>query len=229
MIVILLFLSYFNKHLDESTILRLNDDSNERYLQARVGNTPYNLQIYNKAQIIDTTIIQNGNTGGYVLQNWLIECQDVTGSAKISNFIKTTKTKSPTGDSGATQLPPIGNAFMYIETSSNNKGEKVFCSWERTDLIHISNITFYYNRFTTQSIDYRRMGRFRIQILKNNAWETIYTIEKNTELTELSTDWILLNLDITDDNYGIKLIYDQIESAHADMCFSNIMITHSIF
>ena len=24
----------------------------------------YNLQIYNKAQIIDTTVIQNGNTGG---------------------------------------------------------------------------------------------------------------------------------------------------------------------
>ena len=26
-----------------------------------------------------------------------------------------------------------------------------------------------------------------------------------------------------------KLIYDEIENAHADMCFSNIMITHSIF
>ena len=38
--------------IDESTILRLNDDSNERYLQARVGNTAYNLQIYNKTQII---------------------------------------------------------------------------------------------------------------------------------------------------------------------------------
>ena len=38
-------LSYFKKHLDETTILRLNGDSNERYLQARVGNTPYNLQI----------------------------------------------------------------------------------------------------------------------------------------------------------------------------------------
>ena len=61
------------------------------------------------------------------------------------------------------------------------------------------------------------------------TWETIYTFEKNTELTELSTDWILLNLDITEDNYGIKLFYDQIESAHADMCFSNIMITHSIY
>ena len=40
---------------------------------------------------------------------------------------------------------------MYIETSGNNNGENVFCSFERTDLIHISNITFYYNRFTTSS------------------------------------------------------------------------------
>ena len=37
--------------------------------KARVNDVAYNLQIYNKAQIIDTTIIQNGNTGGYVLQN----------------------------------------------------------------------------------------------------------------------------------------------------------------
>ena len=99
-------LSYLNKHVDESTILRLNDDSNERYLQARVGNTPHNLQIYNKAQIIDTTVIQNGNTGGYVLQNWLIECHDKNDSGKISNFVKTTRSSSPTGDSGATILPP---------------------------------------------------------------------------------------------------------------------------
>ena len=34
---------FHDKHVDESTILRLNDDSNERYLQVRVGNTPYNL------------------------------------------------------------------------------------------------------------------------------------------------------------------------------------------
>ena len=26
-----------------------------------------NLQIYNKAQIIDTTVFKNGNTGGYLL------------------------------------------------------------------------------------------------------------------------------------------------------------------
>ena len=32
--------------------------------------------------------------------------------------------------SGATSLPPIGNSFMYIETSSNNhRHERVFVSW----------------------------------------------------------------------------------------------------
>ena len=62
------------------------------------------------------------------------------------------------------------------------------------------------------------MGRFRIQILKNNAWETIYTIEKNTEFSKLSTEWTLLNLDITDDNYGIKLFYDEIESVLIVIC-----------
>ena len=159
----------------------------------------------------------------------MIECSNKNGSGKTSKFIKTTKSNSPTGDSGATQLPNIVNAFMYNETSSNNNGEDVFCSSERTDIIHISKITFYYNGFSTSNEYLRRMGRFRIQILKNGAWEKIYTIEKNTDFTTLSTDYILLNLDITQDNYGIKLFYDQKESAHADMCFSNIMITHSIY
>ena len=36
------------------------------------------------------------------------------------------------------------------------------------------------------------MGRFRIQILKDIAWETIYTIEKNTELSKLSTEWTVI-------------------------------------
>ena len=69
-------------------------------------------------------------------------------NGKITNFIKSTKTNSPTGNSGATSLPPIGTALMYIETSSNNNGENVFVSWERTDIIQITNITFYYNRFS---------------------------------------------------------------------------------
>ena len=116
---------------------------------------------------------------------------------------------------------------MYIETSCNNFGENVFCSWERTDIIRISNITFYYNRFSIQG-DFRAMGRFRIQFLtKDNVLLTKFNIPKNGQYSNSATDWIILNINITDKNYGIKFIFDQIDSAHADMCFSNISITHS--
>ena len=74
------------------------------------------------------------------------------------------------------------------------------------------------------------MGRFRIQLLlEDNTWSTQYTIPKNDQYTGASIDWTLLNLDFTVENYGIKIIYDQIDTAHADMCLSNIMITHSVF
>ena len=74
------------------------------------------------------------------------------------------------------------------------------------------------------------MGRFRIQLLlADNTWSTQYTIAKNTQYSDNSIDWTLLNLDFTVQNYGINLIYDQIDKPHADMCFSNITITHSVF
>ena len=74
------------------------------------------------------------------------------------------------------------------------------------------------------------MGRFRIQLLlENNTWSTQYTINKNSQYSDNSTDWSLLNIDFTIETYGIKLVYDQIESAHADMCVSNITITQSVY
>ena len=74
------------------------------------------------------------------------------------------------------------------------------------------------------------MGRFRIQlILEDNVWNTQYTLPKNSQYSNSSTDWTLVNLDLTVENYGIKLIYDQIDTAHADMCFSKKTVTHSIF
>ena len=105
-----------------------------------------------------------GNTGGYLLPYWKIICNDKNNNGKIQNFIKSTETNSPTGSSGVTSLPPIGNAFMYIETSSNRSGSDiVFCSFERTDIIQITNISFYYNRFSILTNDSKKsMGRFRI-------------------------------------------------------------------
>ena len=119
-----------------------------------------------------------------------------------------------------------------METSSGNHGNNVFfCSFERTDFIQITNITFYYNRFSTlTNNNIKTISRFRIQLLlKDNTWSTQYTIAKNTHYSDNSTDWTLLNLDFTIENYGVKLVYDQIDKRHADMCFSNKTITHSVY
>ena len=152
-------------------------------------------------------------------------------NGKIQNFIKSRKTNSPTLDSGATASPPIDSSFMYIETSSGNHGKNVFCSFERADIIQITSITLYYNRYsnlTNNSL--KAMGRFRIHLLlKGNTWSTRYNIPKNDRYSNTSTEWTLVSLSFTVENYGIKLIYDQIDTAHADMCFSNISITLSVY
>ena len=171
---------YIDDSIAENTLLRFNQTLTN-YLKVSVGNDTYNLTKYDKIQLTDITVMKAGNGGGYLLQNWNIRCNDKNNNGKILNFIKSTKTNSPTGGSGATSLPPIGTAFMYIETSGGNYGsDNIFCSIERTDLIQISNITFYYNRFSISDDNLRSMGRFRVQLLlKDNIWTTQYTINKN--------------------------------------------------
>ena len=120
---------------------------------------------------------------------------------------------------------------MYIETRSNNHGhERVFVSFERTDIIQISNITFPFNSFSfLANIFKKSVGRFRIQLLlEDNTWSTRYKIPENDRYSNSSTQWTLVNLNFTVENYGIRLIYDQMDTPHADMCFSNITITHSV-
>ena len=73
------------------------------------------------------------------------------------------------------------------------------------------------------------MGRFRIQLLlEGNTWSTRYNIPKKDRYSDSSTDWTNLGFNFSVENYGIKLYYDEVDSAHADMCFSKITITHSI-
>ena len=201
-------------------------------MKVSVGNDTYNLTKYDKISIIDITELKFPNSGVELLQKWTIYCNNKVNQARINDFVKSTRSASPTGESGATSLPPVGTCFMYIETSGNNAGnDNIFVSWERTDFIQITNITFYYNRYSILTHpNLKRMGRSRIQLLlKDKSWSTQYTIAKNSQYSDLSTDWSIININFSGDNYGIKMIYDQIESAHADMCFSNITITHSFY
>ena len=111
---------YIDVELDKNTIVIFNQTL-QNYLKVSVGSNIYNLTKYDEIQITDTTIMQHPNSGGYLLQNWNIKCNDKNNNGKIQNFIKSTKTNSPTGDSGASSLPPIASVSMYIETSSGNQ------------------------------------------------------------------------------------------------------------
>ena len=172
---------YVDDQLDKNTILKFNQTL-ENYLKVSVGNDIHNLTKYDKIQITDTTIIRSPNEGKYLLQNWNIIYSDIKGNAKLNNIIKSTKTTSPTSQSGASALPPIGDSFMFIETSSGGHGNNIFVSFGRTDIIQITNISFYYNRFSIlNNNSLKLMGRFRIQLLYNNTWNTQYTIPKNSQ------------------------------------------------
>ena len=139
---------YVDDELDKNTILSFNQTL-ENYLKVSVGNDTYNLTKYDRIQLIVVTEIRSPNLGYNLLSKWRIKNLNKLNGAKIGNFLKSTTFSSPTVHSGASILAPIGNSFKYIETSSNNHGhERVFVSWERTDIIQISNITFYYNRFS---------------------------------------------------------------------------------
>ena len=80
---------------------------------------------------------------------------------------------------------------MYIDTTSNNHGNNVFVSFERTDIIQISNITFSYNRFSILTNDsLKSMGRFRIQLLlEDNTWSTRYNIPKSDRYNDSPGQW----------------------------------------
>ena len=118
---------------------------------------------------------------------------------------------------------------MYIETASNNHGNNVFGSFEQMEVIQITNTTFYYNTFSILSNDsLESTGRIRIQLLLvDNTWLIRYNLPKNDRYSKTSTHGTLVSLSYTEENYGIKLFYDQIDTPHADMCFRSITITYS--
>ena len=107
----------------------------------------------------------------------------------------------------------------------------MFVSFERTDIMQITNKTLHNNRLSILTNDsIKSMGRFRTQLLLADIkWRNRYNLPKNDRYSDSSTDWILVSLNFTVENCGIKLFYDQIGTTHADLCYSNITRTHSVY
>ena len=156
---------YIDDELDKNTILRFNQTL-ENYLKVSIGDDIYNSAKFDIMNITDITEIKNPNTGQSLQQKWKLKCLNKSYNAKINTILKSTTSTSPTAESGATSIPPIGWSLMYVESSGKNHGANhIMVSLERTDIIHITNIKFYLNRFSTSDQILRGMGRFRIQLL----------------------------------------------------------------
>ena len=98
---------YVEDELNKITIVRLNPTL-QNYFKISVGNDIYNLTKYNKISITDVTEIKSPNTGSDLLQKWKIYCINKNNQSRISDRIKSTRTHSPTSESGASSIPPIG-------------------------------------------------------------------------------------------------------------------------
>ena len=99
-------------------MLRFNQTL-ENYLKVSVGSGTYKITKDDELQITNSTEFKSPIIGNDLLQKRDIKCINKNNDSKFGNSIKSTITNSSTGHSGVTSLPPIGNSFLYIETSSN--------------------------------------------------------------------------------------------------------------
>ena len=113
--------TYVDESLRGDNILKGNQ-SEDNYLTVSISINVYNFTKYDKIQYIDQTVIKQSNQGGYLFQNWKFNCIDKNGNGKINILLKSTKSSTPTNNSGAKSRSPIGNSFKYIKASSGNSG-----------------------------------------------------------------------------------------------------------
>ena len=102
----------------------------------------------------------------YLLQQWNNKYNYENKRGKITSFIRSPISSTPLGSIRATSLPPVGDSFMNLETSSNLSGTNVYCSFERTNFVEISNIEFYYTKWKRSAGSvHKARGMFRVQLV----------------------------------------------------------------
>ena len=139
--------NFIVEKLDKNTILRFNQTL-QNYLKTAIGSTVCNLTRFDKNQLIDTIVIKYPNQGRCLLHQWNVKCNDQIDSGEKTNFTESSKTNTPTRTEGAKNVHPIVSSFVYTEMSGEIFRSNVYCTFERTGLIQISDISFYYIRYS---------------------------------------------------------------------------------
>ena len=83
---------YVDDNIANGRLVRFNA-ALEKFSKVTIGDTVYNLTKNNTEPITDTTVILYPNTGGYLLQQRNIKCNDKTNSGKIKKLYKINNNK----------------------------------------------------------------------------------------------------------------------------------------
>ena len=86
---------------------------------------------------------------------------DGNKTGKVLIFVRATNTKSQTGHTRATSIPPFGDSFMYVDTIGDiTRSECVFVGLQQTDVLQISYITFSFEKVSKPTRIFRSKGLF---------------------------------------------------------------------
>ena len=130
------------------------------------------------------------NQGGYLLQQWNMKCNDKINRGKILSFRKSSELNTPTGSTRPTCPSPIGDSFLYVETSSNIHGTNVYFSFERTDILQLSEVSFCYKKYLGESV-HKGLVRLRIQLVSAGLLDIIYLKSRDIVLHQLIGQWLV--------------------------------------
>ena len=177
--------------------------STKEYVDKRVF---YELQIMTKF---------TNNNGADLWTNWDLEIS--SGMNSLTGFFKSSNSRTGSSGTGPDFLPPIGEYYAYIETSSPNYGPDRYAIAKYSYHANITRIKFWYHRLGVN------MCRFRLQYeTLDYQWvdKVIFPAKERT------SGWVFLEETFSEDNRGLRFYFDEISSYESDMAFSDITIDY---
>ena len=175
----------------------------KKYVDKRVF---YELQIMTKF---------TNNNGAVLWTNWDLEIS--SGMNSLTGFFKSSNSRTGSSGTGPDFLPPIGEYYAYIETSSPNYGPDRYAIAKYSYHANITRIKFWYHKLGVN------MCRFRLQYeTLDYQWvdKVIFPAKEQT------SGWVFLEETFSEDNRGIRFYFDEISSYESDMAFSDITIDY---
>ena len=175
----------------------------KEYVDKRVF---YELQIMTKF---------TNNSGIDLWTDWDLEISSEMNS--LIGFFKSSNSRTSSSGTGPDFLPPIGEYYAYIETSSPNYGPDRYAIAKYSYHANITKIKLWYHRLGIN------MCRFRLQ------YETLdyqWVDKVPFPAKEQTSGWVFLEETFSEDNRGIRFYFDEISNYESDKAFSDITIDY---